>query len=406
MKKHRFDYFASCPTGLEDLLLLELKAEGAQETHIVKGGISFSSENPHVALKVLLKSRVASRVFKKLYSFECHNENSMYQELCDIKWKSVMDVFQTFKITTIYGKLDREREFFTNSQFTTLKAKDAIVDWFNNEQERRPNIDKENPDISFLIRVDDSGDRIYQVQLMLDLCGSPLSQRGYRVASVEAPVRENLAAGILMLLNWDPKTEALVDGLCGSGTFLIEGAMIAKGLSAQYLKLKEFMKGQRPWSFLSHQWFAKDKYIPAEFQAWAKELYEQDRERLKTPTLAIMGSDIDPVAVKSTKLNLERAGMNIPVKQMNAHEILPPQEKSLFICNPPYGDRLMPDDEEKLKELYKELGENWKRNWKGHRAGVLTGNLPMLKSISLRTSKKIIIFNGDIECRVAEYQLF
>jgi putative N6-adenine-specific DNA methylase len=119
-----------------------------------------------------------------------------------------------------------------------------------------------------------------------------------------------------------------------------------------------------------------------------------------------MGSDIDPVAVKSTKLNLERAGMNIPVKQMNAHEILPPQEKSLFICNPPYGDRLMPDDEEKLKELYKELGENWKRNWKGHRAGVLTGNLPMLKSISLRTSKKIIIFNGDIECRVAEYQLF
>lgn len=408
MNKHRFDFFASCPTGLEELLLEELKFCGAETTEVTKGGVAFSTQNTQTPLKVLLRSRVASRVFKLMYSFECHNEKTMYQELADIKWKSIMDLFQTFKITTIYGKLPREREFFTNSQFTTLKAKDAIVDWFNHNQDRRPSIDKEKPDISFLLRVDDSGDEIYKVQLMLDLCGQPLSQRGYRQSIVEAPVKENLAAGILKLVNWNPKDESLFDGLCGSGTFLIEGAFIAGDISPQFVKLREWKRGGRPWAFLSHQWLTKDKYIQEHFQKMASELLEVDEANLAKLNISIAGSDKDITAVKAARINIDRAGLGrlIKVTNQDATQVLPEAQKSLFICNPPYGERLLPNEEEELKKLYLDIGENWKKNWKGHRSAILTGNLPLLKSVSLRSSRKTIIFNGDIECRVAEYQLF
>ena len=411
MEKHRFDYFASCPTGLESLLEAELKLAGAESVTIQRGGAAFSAQDALVPLKALLHSRVASRVFKLWYSFECHNEKSMYQELADIKWKAMMDVFQTFRLTTIYGTLPREREVFTNSQFTTLKAKDAIVDWFNHNHNRRPSVEKEHPDLSYLIRVDDAGEGLYKVQLMLDLAGNPLSNRGYRRVPTLAPVRENLAAGILMLLKWDPSSEGLVDGMCGSGTFLIEGAMLAAGLSPQFLKLKDWKKGQRPWAFLSHQWFSKDKYLTEGFQKLAQETLATDQAALKTleekkPTLT--GGDMDSHVLQAAKENIRVAGMErlIPLVQMRAEELPAPAMKSLFICNPPYGERLQPGEEAELKALYHAVGENWKKNWKGHRAGVLTGNLPLLKAISLRTSQRIALYNGDIECRVAEYQLF
>jgi 23S rRNA G2445 N2-methylase RlmL len=411
MNKHSFDYFASCPTGLEELLEKELRDCGAETVTLQRGGAAFTAQNASVALRAILQSRVASRVFKELYSFECHNEKSMYQELCDIKWKTLMDVFQTFRLTTIYGKLPHDREVFTNSQFTTLKAKDAIVDWFNHNHNRRPSVEKDHPDISYLIRVDDAHEGLYKVQLMLDLCGNPLSNRGYRRVPTEAPVRENLAAGILMLLNWEPKEEGLVDGMCGSGTFLIEGAMIAGGVSPQWLKLKDWKKNMRPWAFLSHQWFTKDKQLQEDFNADANEVMARDREgiqRLETEMPTLTGGDFDERVLQAAKENIRVAGMSklIPLIQSRAELLPAPAKKTLFICNPPYGERLQAGEDEQLRTLYHDMGENWKKNWKGHRAGVLTGNLPLLKSISLRSSRKISLYNGDIECRVAEYKLF
>ncbi len=411
MEKHLTDYFASCPTGLEELLATEIMKQGAESTTLQRGGVAFTAQNAIVPLKIILQSRTASRVFKQLYSFECHNEKSMYQELADIKWKSLMDVFQTFRLTTIYGKLPFDREVFTNSQFTNLKAKDAIVDWFNHNNNRRPSVDKDHPDVSYLLRVDDALEGLYKVQLMLDLCGNPMSNRGYRRAPTEAPVRENLAAGILMLLGWDAKTEGLVDGMCGSGTFLIEGALIAGNISPQWLKLKEWKKNMRPWAFLSNQWFNRDLPLVDAFKDLAEETIKADAENLKAliltkPTLT--GSDIDDRVLACTKENLRVAGMNelVPVFQSSALTIPAPTQKTLFICNPPYGERLQSGEEAALKELYHGMGENWKKNWKGHRAAVLTGNLPLLKSISLRSSRRLSLYNGDIECRVVEYQLF
>lgn len=411
MEKHTVEYFASCPTGLEEILATELLNQGVAAVNPQKGGVAFTTDDALVALKVILHSRTASRVFKLLYSFECHNEKSMYQELADIKWKSLMDVFQTFRLTTIYGKLPQDREVFTNSQFTNLKAKDAIVDWFNHNHNRRPSVDKDHPDVSYLIRVDDALEGLYKVQLMLDLCGNPLSNRGYRRAPTEAPVRENLAAGILMLLGWDAKVEGLVDGMCGSGTFLIEGALIAGNISPQFLKLKDWKKNMRPWAFLSNQWFTRDLRLVDGFKDLAEATLKTDTENLRAliaakPTLT--GSDIDDRVLACTKENLRVAGMSelVPVFQSSALSIPAPSQKTLFICNPPYGERLQHGEEDALKELYHGMGENWKKNWKGHRAAVLTGNLPLLKSISLRSSRRLSLYNGDIECRVAEYQLF
>ena len=411
MDKYRFDYFASCPTGLEELLEKELRLSGAETVTLQRGGAAFTAQNQMVPLKAMMTSRVASRVFKLLYSFECHSEKAMYQELADIKWKALMDVFQTFRLTTIYGKLPFDREVFTNSQFTTLKAKDAIVDWFTHTQGRRPSVEKDHPDVSYLLRVDDAGEGLYKVQFMLDLCGSPLSNRGYRRVPTEAPVRENLAAGILLLLGWDPKTEGLVDGMCGSGTFLLEGAMLSAGISPQFLKLKDWKKNMRPWAFLSNQWFTKDQQLQDSFRTLANEMLELDEAalaRLMSERPTLTGGDMDARVIQAAKENIRVAGFEkiIPLVQMRAEELPAPAMKTLFICNPPYGERLQPGEDEELKKLYRDIGENWKKNWKGHRAAVLTGNLPLLKSISLRTSRRIPLYNGDIECRVAEYQLF
>lgn len=411
MEKHRFDYFASCPTGLEELLAQEIRLQGAKDLGLTRGGVAFSSEDNMLCLKVLLNSRTASRVFKLLYSFECHSEKAMYQELADIKWKSLLELTQTFKITTIFGKLPHDRRVFTNSQFVTLKAKDAIVDWFKHHTNQRPSIDKEHPDVSYLLRVDDAGEGLFKVQLLLDLSGAPLSNRGYRHFFVEAPARENLAAGILMMLNWDARKEGLLDGMCGSGTFLVEGALIAGGVSPQYLKLREFKEGRRAWAFLSSQWYTKDKYIQDGFAKLADETIARDQQgfaALRARKLLLQGYDRDNKAVQSARENVSIAGLSdlISIEKRDALTLSAPASPVLFVCNPPYGERLLAGEDEYLKELYHGLGELWKKEFKGSRAALLTGTLPLLKSIGLRTSKRLIVMNGDIECRVAEYQLF
>lgn len=411
MEKHRFDYFASCPAGLEDYLLPELKQAGADTWQIQRGGVSFTAQDAIAPLRLLLRSRVASRVFKLLYSFECHTEKSMYQELAEIKWKSILELNQTFRITTIYGKLPEARPAFTNSQFTTLKTKDAIVDWFNHNEGLRPSIDKENPDVSLLLRVDDAQEGLFKIQVLLDLCGNPLSQRGYRRGWAEAPVKENLAAGILRLLDWDPSQEAFLDGMCGSGTFVIEAALMAGNISPQFLKLRDWKRLQRPWAFLASQWFIKDRPLMEGFRLAAEKIMAEDElgfQKLEAERPLILGNDNNPLTIKSTRENLRVAGFDhlIPLSSHNAEDLTPKGPKCLFFCNPPYGERLMNEQEEDLKALYHGIGEAWKKNWKGHRSAVFTGNLPLLKSISLKSSRRIPIHNGDIDARVVEYKLY
>ncbi len=412
MKKYNYEYFASCPSGLEDLLAKEIADLGAKTTVVVRGGVQF--EGPHeVALKAILHSRLASRIFKFLFQFEVSNENDYYLQATDIKWKSLMDLEHTFRLTTIFGDLPFERDEFRNSQFANLKLKDAIVDYFRHHEGIRPSVEKDYPDVSFLARIDRGQAKPYLATIMYDLCGDSLNQRGYRVAKIEAPVKENVAAGILKLVNWTPETEDFIDGMCGSGTFVIEAALIAGGIAPSYLKVEKYLfgSGQKQWTFLNYPWLTKDEELKTQFKAMLKEISESTAngiEKLRQMKGRIAGNDISEMSLISARENLKKAKLDhvIELSHVDARILNPNKNKTLFLCNPPYGERLEHGEDEKLKALYKGLGDHWKHNYKGHRAALFTGNLPMLKVVGLKTSKKHILFNGDIECRVAEYNLY
>lgn len=412
MKKFRFEYFASCPTGMEELLTEEIMALGAKTATPVRGGVQFEAFH-EIALKVILYSRLASRVFKYLHYFEVSNEKDYYLEATDIKWKSLMDVHHTFRLTTIFGDLPREREEFRNSQFANLKLKDAIVDYFRHYEGERPSVERDRPDVAFLARIERGREKPYAVTLMYDLSGDSLNQRGYRLAKTEAPVKENVAAAILKLVKWDPKTEGLLDAMCGSGTFTIEAALMAADIPPSYLKVERFLKqpNYNLWTFQNYPWFTKDEFLQENFQKYLKEITEATEKGLallRGKKGFILGNDISEQALFSARENLKKAKLDgvIELTHQDALDTAPPTSKSLFICNPPYGERLEYGEEEKLKALYKGLGDHWKHSWKGHRAALFTGNLEMLKVVGLKSSKRHILFNGDIECRVAEYALY
>lgn len=412
MKKYRFEYFASCPTGLEGLLAQELTELGAKTTVPVRGGVQFEAFH-EIALKAILMSRLASRIFKYLYQFEMNSEKDYYLEATDIKWKSLMELKHTFRLDTIFGDLPGEREEFRNSQFTNLKLKDAIVDYFRHHEGDRPSIAKDFPDVAFLARIDRGQTKPYMATIMYDLCGEPLNQRGYRIAKTEAPVKENVAAGILKLCKWNPEEETLIDGMCGSGTFVIEAALMAGGIAPSFLKVERHLKNPdyKQWTFLNYPWLTKDEFLMENFQSLLAEISEQTKsgiEKLKKKKGWITGNDLSEMVLSSARENVKKAHLEniIELTQIDARVLNPNQQKTLFICNPPYGERLEHGEEEKLKALYKGLGDHWKHNFKGHRAALFTGNLEMLKVVGLKTSKRHILFNGDIECRLAEYSLY
>ena len=412
MKKYRFEYFASCPTGIEELLSQEILSLGAKTAVPVRGGVQFEAFH-EIALKTVLYSRLASRVFKYLFQFEVNNEKDYYLEATDVKWKSLMDVQHTFRLTTIFGDLPREREEFRNSQFANLKLKDAIVDYFRHYEGERPSVERDRPDVAFLARIERGREKPYQVTLMYDLSGDSLNQRGYRLAKTEAPVKENVAAAILKMVGWDPNKEGLFDAMCGSGTFTIEAALMAANIPPSYIKVDRFLKNRtyKMWTFQNYPWFTEDKFLQENFEKFLKEISEETEkgiEFLANNKGLIAGNDISEMSLISARENLKKARLDsvIELTKKDALTIAAPNRPTLFICNPPYGERLEYGEEEKLKALYKGLGDHWKHDWKGNRAVLFTGNLPMLKVVGLRSEKRHILFNGDIECRVAEYNLY
>lgn len=398
--------------GLEELLSQEILAAGAKTAVQVRGGVQF--EGPaEVAIKVILHTRLASRVFKYLYTLDCLNEKDYYLEATEINWKSLMNFEQTFRLTTVFGDLPRERDEFRNSQFANLKLKDAIVDYFRHFDGTRPSVEKDFPDVSFLARVERGSEKPYKVTLMYDLCGDPLNQRGYRIANTEAPVKENVAAGMLKLVNWNPETEGLLDAMCGSGTIVIEAAMIAGNIPPSFLKVQRHLsnRGFKVWTFVNYPWLTEDKQLQESFQKLLEEVVQMTdvgMKKLATMKGRIKGSDNDAYVVGVATDNVQKARMAslIPIEKKDALETVPTAEKCLFISNPPYGERLEHGEDERLRALYKGLGDHWKHHFKGHRAALFTGNLPMLKQVGLRTSKKITLWNGDIECRLAQYDLY
>lgn len=374
------NYFATCPRGLEPVLQAELVALGAQHIGITDGGVGFSGDLS-LSWKANLESRVATRILWRVGQTSYTNEDDIYKAALALAWPSWFDVGLTImvKVTAVKCPLK-------SLEFITLKIKDAVCDKFRQVGGERPSVDTREPDIRIHAFLSAS-----ECQFYVDTSGAALYQRGNRQSSVEAPLRENLAAGILKLTGWQPNMP-LLDPMCGSGTFLIEAALMALDI-APGLKRS----------------FAFEKLKNFDAVAWnAIKQAAQKRVKPASPML-IFGSDSDFRAVRAARQNLEAAGLSnvVQVQQMDILEspapVLLEGVTGILLSNPPYGERIGETDE--LAALYPQLAASLKRNFAGWNAFFLTSDLRMPKLMRLSPSRKTPLFNGPLECRLFEFRM-
>ena len=369
-------YFAICPRGLETLLQDELAALGATELKITHGGVHFAGDWA-VCYRANLESRLATRLLWHLVTGPYAREDDIYRLAVRQLWPNHFSVANTFRVVTTAIKCPLK-----SLDFVTLRVKDAVCDRFREDAGERPNIDTRYPDVS--VHVFLTADRC---TLYLDTSGQPLWQRGFRRASVDAPVKENLAAGILKLSGWQPDTP-LVDPMCGSGTFLLEAVQMAldraPGLDRHFgfERLKKFDAAL--WTHIRNAALA----------------------RVKNPAqLDIRGSDHDERAVRAARRNLEEAGFSqwVRVDTADLLELSAPAPAGTLVANPPYGERL--GEQEELAAFYPQLGAALKRHWAGWNCFFFTADLRLPKLMGLKPSRKTPLYNGPLECRLFEIRM-
>jgi putative N6-adenine-specific DNA methylase len=370
------NFFAPCPRGLEALLAQELAALGATGVEATDGGVHFAGPFA-LCYRVNLESRIASRVLWRVAAATYRTEDDIYQATLKLTWPLWFGVGNTIRVNVTALRCPLK-----SIDFVTLRIKDAICDVFRGQCGERPNIDTRAPDVrihAFL-----TADKL---TLYLDTSGEPLFKRGYRSAAGEAPLRENLAAGILRLAGWTPG-EPLLDPMCGSGTLLIEAALMALDIAP----------GAR-------RGFGFEKLKNFDRKLWDKLKSDtQSRERPRT-ALPIYGSDLYGEELKTARANLAAAGLEdvIRIKQANVLEISAPAASGVIVTNPPYGVRLGETSE--LAEFYPKLGDALKQKFSGWRAYILSSDMALPKLIHLAASKRTPLFNGALECRLYEFKL-
>lgn len=361
--------------GLETVLAEEVKRLGGREVQIKNRAVNCVGDLGFL-YKINYALRTAVKILVPILEFRAFNEYKFYDKLYKFEWDRFMFVNQTFTIdSTVHS------EHFTHSQFITLKMKDAIVDFFRNKYKRRPNIDSRNPDIKFNLHID----RDF-VTISMDSSGEPLFKRGYRKEQGEAPINEVLAAGMLYLSGWDGKGNFL-DPMCGSGTILIEAAMMAMELPAQIFR-KEFTF--QNWNNYDENLFRKIK----EFRI----------NRIKEFSGKIVGYDIDSRMLNAAKMNIESAEMEdvIEVRKQNFFDSKKEHFPLLMVFNPPYDERISINDE----AFYKKIGDTFKQNYPNTLAWLISSDLEAVKKIGLRPSRKIKLFNGKLETRFLQYEMY
>ena len=373
-------YFAPCPRGLAGVLADELGALGASTASAQEAGVAFEGDK---ALGYLanLHSRIASRVLQRVAHFPYTTEQQIYDAAAMLAWPSWFDVSRTIKV-----EINAHRCPLKSLDFITLRVKDAVCDKFREQVDARPSVDSREPDIRIHVFLDATFASLY-----LDLSGEPLFKRGVRDHTGEAPLKKNLAAGIIKLSGWQPG-EAFLDPMCGSGTFLIEAAEmaldIAPGLSGG--KLRDFA-------------FTKLKNFDKTL--WDAQLAEA-RARVKPAALLpIYGTDKYGYAITDARENLTANGLIdcVHLKQVSILEVAAPAASGVLVTNPPYGERL--GDTTDLAELYPKLGDWLKQKFAGWRAYFFTGDPQLAKGVRLSASKRTPLFNGKIECRLFEYKI-
>jgi len=370
------DFFAPCPRGLEKILTDELASFGATQLVTTEGGVGFSGDWT-LCYRVNLESRISSRVLWRVKETHYRTEQDIYKAVFDLQWPRWFNVSHTLRVNTTAIRCPLK-----SLEFITLLVKDAICDRFRAHCNERPSVDTLTPDVRIHVFIEDE-----KLMLYLDTSGEPLFKRGVRSHTNIAPIRENLAAGILRLSGWTPGTP-LLDPMCGSGTFLIEAVQMALNIQPGIAR---------------H--FAFEKLLNFDAPKWEALRAQAIAAQIPPTPLEVYGSDLYGDALKTARRNLQEAGLSecVELKQANVLEIAAPADHGVLVANLPYGERMGELDE--LLALYPKLGDALKQKFGGWTAYLFTADRAILKKMRLSPSKRTPLFNGAIECRLLEYKI-
>ena len=374
MKNDNFYMLAKTMFGLEEILANELKDLGAQNVKIQNRAVSFKGDTGFM-YKANLNLRTCLRVLKPIATFQAHNEKELYNNILKIDWEKYLDLKNTFATDATTNS-----EVFTHSKYASLLVKDGIADFFRKKYDERPNVDPKNPDITINLHI-----AKHTCTVSIDSSGESLHKRGYKSDTIIAPMNEVLAAGLILLSGWD-KTSNFHDPMCGSGTILIEAALIAYNIPANIFREKF---GFETWKDFDLELFEKIKDVSL------------DKE--KDFQASITGGDNFQKAVRITRENIENALMfdNIKVKNEDFFDTKV-FENSFVIFNPPYGERI----ELGINEFYEKVGDSLKNNYKDCTVWLISSDLENLKMIGLKPSKKIELMNGNLKCSFREFKIY
>ena len=370
---------AQTSKGLFDVLDTELKGLGF-DTKKSQDGIYFDNKNKSPDENYYLANlhlRTSTRVLIKLKSCEIKNYDELYQSIFALDFSQYIDVSQTIKI-----EADVIGTIFKDSRFVSLKAKDAVADKFRELYDKRPSVDKDNPDLIIYIKI-----RHNAMTVFLDSSGITLSKRGYRKHATRAPLREHMAAGILLLSNWDKKSP-IVDPMCGSGTILIEACLIALNSAPGLLRN----------SFCFQKWKTFDDKL------WSQLVHKAENMEKESLDFKFYGSDISPNAVEASIANAKKANVSeyIDFKVHPVDDLEYSDKKGMIIVNPPYGERL---DSDRLADDYKDLSYALKHKMKGWTSWVLSSDSNLTRNLAMKACEKFNLLNGTIPCKLLRYDI-
>ncbi len=376
MKEEKFTMIAKTFEGLEEVLAKELSDLGAEDIDLLKRAIEFKGDK-RLLYKVNYTCRTALRILMPLARFKASTDNMLYDGVRGIPWEKFLDYRGKFVVDSVISFSE-----FKHSGYVALKAKDAIADRFRDRFGRRPDVDTSDPDLRVNIHIFKE-----DCTVSIDSSGASLHLRGYRREQTEAPINEVLAAGLLKLSGWDCKTP-FIDPMCGSGTLLIEAALLAGNVPSGYY---------RPL-------FGFERWKDFDQQLW-DQVKRECEEEIEEPAVPIHGYDLDEKAISASMSNIEEAGAEgfIRVEKADFNTTPPPFDNGFLLTNPPYGERIKVED---LKQFYKDIGDVLKNSYAGYTAWLLGTDMEAMKFIGLRPSRKIRVMNGPLECRLLKFDLY
>ena len=363
-------------SGLEDILKEEIQKITDKNVSVERRAVSLEGDIDDI-YKINLWSRYAIDVLVTLHSFKASHEDILYKYAHQFPWEKYLSEDQTFSISSIVHS-----RFFKHSKYASLKVKDALVDRFRKKYGKRPNVERDNPDLNFVVRISEDN-----VNILWNTSGSPLYKRGYRKLSGETPLNEILAASILEFTNWEHNTP-LIDPMCGSGTFIAEAIMRTCNIAPGILRNS----------------FGFEKSSELDLYRW-NSIKEEAHNLICNSSALIYGYDISNTSVSMTKENINTLNANVDVKieQADYFKLTKPSEKGMILMNPPYDQRLRNNN---IIEFYNDIGSRLKHFWENYDAWVFSGNLGALKRMGLKPNQKKILFNGPLECKLLHFPIY